>query len=87
MNLNISDSKILKGKVYYENGLEAKDVVVIMEKILDNNQMDFISYTVTNEYGEYIFIIDDIDCSYRVSAFEGNLNNFLGGSYERDKEI
>lgn len=85
--MDIKDLKILKGKVYYENGLAAENAVVIMEKVSDCNQIDFVSYTITNEYGEYLFIIDNTDCSYRVSAFEGNLSDFLGGSYERNKKV
>ena len=77
MYLDNKDLRILRGKVYYENGLAAENIVVILDKILNDYEADFVAYTLTDEYGEYLFTIDDINCSYRVSAFEGSLNSLI----------
>lgn len=77
MKLRDKDLVMVKGKVYYLDKSPVKNAVVIIEKIIDEETAEFIDYTITNKEGEYLFLINNKEFSYKISAFEGILNSLI----------
>lgn len=78
MNLYIDkkDEKLIRGTIKYEDGFLTKNAVVLLYVTYKNNENQIkkerISYTLTNELGEFAFIVDISkynNCSYTIEAF------------------
>lgn len=67
----------LKGHVTYLNGLPVKNAIIIIEQLINEDRMRFLKYTSANENGDFLLVIKDTSFFYRISAFEGNLNNLF----------
>ncbi|ERK28406.1 hypothetical protein [Clostridium intestinale] len=71
--IKIEDSNefLLSGRVFYNNGLPASKALIIVEKIIDEKSRKLLDFTLSNDDGDYIFLIEDRNISYKISAYKG----------------
>lgn len=71
--IKIEDSNefLLSGRVFYNNGLPASKALIIVEKIIDEKSRKLLDFTLSNDDGEYMFLIEDKNISYKISAYKG----------------
>lgn len=71
--IKIEDSNefLLSGRVFYNNGLPASRALIIVEKIIDEKSRKILDFTLSNDDGDYIFLIEDRNISYKISAYKG----------------
>jgi hypothetical protein len=71
--IKIEDSNefLLSGRVFYNNGLPASKALIIVEKIIDEKSRKVLDFTLSNDDGDYIFLIEDRNISYKISAYKG----------------
>ncbi|SHI21631.1 hypothetical protein [Clostridium intestinale] len=71
--IKIEDSNefLLSGRVFYNNGLPASKALIIVEKIIDVKSRKVLDFTLSNDDGDYIFLIEDKNISYKISAYKG----------------
>ncbi|WP_238905478.1 hypothetical protein [Clostridium sp. YIM B02506] len=71
--IKIEDSNefLLSGRVFYNNGLPASKALIIVEKIIDEKNRKVLDFTLSNDDGDYIFLIEDKNISYKISAYKG----------------
>jgi hypothetical protein len=71
--IKIEDSNefLLSGRVFYTNGLPASKTLIIIEKIIDEKSRKVLDFTLSNYDGDYIFLIEDRNISYKISAYKG----------------
>jgi hypothetical protein len=71
--IKIEDSNefLLSGRVFYNNGLPASKALIIVEKIIDEKSRKILDFTLSNDDGDYIFLIEDRNISYKISAYKG----------------
>ena len=71
--IKIEDSNefLLSGRVFYNNGLPASRALIIVEKIIDEKSRKILDFTLSNDNGDYIFLIEDRNISYKISAYKG----------------
>lgn len=71
--IKIEDSSefLLSGRVFYNNGLPASKALIIVEKIIDEKSRKILDFTLSNDDGDYIFLIEDRNISYKISAYKG----------------
>ncbi|MNI48195.1 hypothetical protein [Clostridium sp. UBA1652] len=71
--IKIEDSNefLLSGRVFYNNGLPASKALIIVEQIIDKKSRKVLDFTLSNDDGDYIFLIEDRNISYKISAYKG----------------
>lgn len=71
--IKIEDSNefLLSGRVFYNNGLPASKALIIVEQIIDKKSRKVLDFTLSNDDGDYIFLIEDKNISYKISAYKG----------------
>lgn len=71
--IKIEDSNefLLSGRVFYNNGLPASKALIIVEKIIDVKSRKLLDFTLSNDDGDYMFLIEDRNISYKISAYKG----------------
>lgn len=71
--IKIEDSNefLLSGRVFYNNGLPASKALIIVEQIIDEKSRKVLDFTLSNDDGDYIFLIEDRNVSYKISAYKG----------------
>ncbi len=71
--IKIEDSNefLLSGRVFYSNGIPASKALIIVEQIIDKKSRKVLDFTLSNDDGEYMFLIEDRDISYKISAYKG----------------
>lgn len=71
--IKIEDSNefLLSGRVFYNNGLPASKALIIVEKMIDEKSRKVLDFTLSNDDGDYIFLIEDRNISYKISAYKG----------------
>lgn len=71
--IKIEDSNefLLSGRVFYNNGLPASKALIIVEQIIDKKSRKVVDFTLSNDDGDYIFLIEDRNISYKISAYKG----------------
>ncbi|WP_124067823.1 hypothetical protein [Clostridium sp. E02] len=63
---------IVKGFVRYTNRNPASEVIVILEKLNEDQQGIYLNYTLTNRRGEFCFFIPDKTCTYCIKVFDNH---------------
>lgn len=71
--IKIEDSNefLLSGRVFYNNGLPASKALIIVEQIIDKKNRKLLDFTLSDDDGEYVFLIEDRNISYKISAYKG----------------
>lgn len=71
--IKIEDSNefLLSGRVFYNDGLPASKALIIVEQIIDKKSRKVLDFTLSNDDGDYIFLIEDRNISYKISAYKG----------------